>query len=99
MRYNIEFTVNYTEVAYSFYEYQTFQPELSCKACTLNDSFVGINRCAAPCGLPPALTACEAQTHTSGNPCLSAGHHVADVSQRAETGGTDCLAGACWHAS
>ena len=45
VRYNINFTVNYTEVAYSYYEYQTFLPEQSCKGCHLNDSFVGINRC------------------------------------------------------
>jgi hypothetical protein len=45
VRYNINFTVNYTEVAYSYYEYQTFLPKQSCKGCHLDDSFVGINRC------------------------------------------------------
>lgn len=49
VRYNIQFTENYTEVAFSYYEYQTFKPELSCKHCSLSDDFVGINRCAFPC--------------------------------------------------
>lgn len=49
VRYNIEFTPNYTEVAYSYYEFQTFLPEQSCKGCTLSDNFVGINRRALAC--------------------------------------------------
>lgn len=44
VRYNIHFTENYTEVAFSYYEYQTYKPEMSCKHCSLSDNFVGINR-------------------------------------------------------
>ncbi len=57
VRYNVQFTPNYTEVAYDFYEFQTYKPELSCRNCSLNDSFVGINRYA------PLPTAAASRTH------------------------------------
>lgn len=46
VRYNINFTTNYTDVAYSHYTFQEFNKSDSCPTCTLEDSFVGINRSA-----------------------------------------------------
>lgn len=44
VRYNIDYTYNFTSVAYSHYSFQDFNKSESCPTCTLNDSFVGINR-------------------------------------------------------
>ena len=44
VNYNINFTYNYTDVAYHYYSYQEFNASASCKGCSLNDSFIGINR-------------------------------------------------------
>ncbi|KAK9814422.1 hypothetical protein WJX72_005728 [[Myrmecia] bisecta] len=43
-RFNVNFTDEYGQVEFSNYNFQQFVPEQSCPACTLNDTFVGINR-------------------------------------------------------
>ena len=63
VRYNIKFTANYTEVAYSYYQFQTFHAAASCTKCSLSDQFVGINRCAAAASA--GGSACTA-SHTEG---------------------------------
>jgi len=52
VRYNIDFSYNYTEVAYSHYSFQVFNKSESCATCTLEDSFVGINRCGSEAANP-----------------------------------------------
>ena len=55
VNYNINFTYNYTDVAYMYYGYQDYNASASCEGCSLNDTFVGINRypdtasAGAPC--------------------------------------------------
>ncbi len=44
MNYNINFTYNYTDVAYNYYSYQDYNASASCAGCSLNDTLVGINR-------------------------------------------------------
>ena len=44
MNYNINFTYNYTDVAYMYYSYQDYNASASCAGCSLNDTLVGINR-------------------------------------------------------
>ncbi len=44
VRFNPNYSQAFSEVDFSFYNFQTFVPEQSCQGCTLNDTFVGINR-------------------------------------------------------
>ena len=44
VNYNINFTYNFTDVAYNYYSYQVYNASASCEGCSLNDTFVGINR-------------------------------------------------------
>ena len=49
MNYNINFTYNYTDVSYNYYSFQNYNASASCEGCSLNDTFVGINRCVLCC--------------------------------------------------
>ena len=61
MNYNINFTYNYTDVAYMYYGYQDYNASASCEGCSLNDSFIGINRHAAPPWQPSHGYICRAR--------------------------------------
>ncbi|KAG7670845.1 hypothetical protein KSW81_004278 [Nannochloris sp. 'desiccata'] len=44
VRYNLEYSANWTEVEFSYHQYATLMPEYSCPTCTLNASITGVNR-------------------------------------------------------
>lgn len=50
-RYNVTFAEDYASVTYTNHNFQKFSQNDSCGACSLNDTFVGINRSLArpPC--------------------------------------------------
>lgn len=42
--YQLEWTLNWEEVAWTYHQWQTFVPDLSCANCTMQDNIIGINR-------------------------------------------------------
>jgi len=65
VNYNINFTYNYTDVAYMYYSYQDYDASASCAGCSLNDTLVGINRhadtasAAGPAAIAVSVTISE----------------------------------------
>lgn len=55
-RYNVTFAEDYASVAYTNHNFQKFSQNDSCGACSLNDTFVGINRSLARPLCNPAST-------------------------------------------
>ena len=46
-RYNVEYSADFYTVNYTSHNFQTFLANESCAGCTLNDTLVTVNRCAA----------------------------------------------------
>lgn len=46
-RYNVKFAADYASVSYTNHNFQQFAPADSCSTCSLDDLFVGINRCVS----------------------------------------------------
>jgi hypothetical protein len=44
-RYNVKFAADFASVSYTNHNFQQFSPNYSCGTCTLEDIFIGINRC------------------------------------------------------
>jgi len=44
-RFNVIFDDAYASVSYTNYNFQVFSQADSCTVCSLNDTFVGVNRC------------------------------------------------------
>jgi len=44
-RFNVLFDDAYASVSYTNYNFQVFSQADSCRVCSLNDTFVGVNRC------------------------------------------------------
>ena len=44
-RFNVVFDEAYASVSYTNYNFQVFSQADSCTVCSLNDTFVGVNRC------------------------------------------------------
>lgn len=42
--FDVQYSSDWSTVSYSYYQWQTLRPDLSCAGCSMSDTIVGVNR-------------------------------------------------------